>query len=435
NVLKSYFQSLGDSVTPATDSGIASVAQQTSSVSTQKTTTRFNQLMLTAYREFQMITQEMIVDVRKSLQLKVIHGLDMYAKRSIIRNLNFAPKFNREELLFLCDQFYSVLYYKRHGKQKGTDRLNFDNFVAFLTRLTPWGRFDRDYEEETYEDLVSSGTSPKSAADTAQLQKPQQLGERFLTRLFDTSFDTNKDGYVDFGDVVQGLTKLIQPDMMERIDFFFTIHDDDKDGFLNKEEVIQVYESLFFLLRKEEGDKYLNSVSTLLQRAFEIASRNSAAVEETAKAANIADSEKSDVLVAEESNTNTNNDDNTALPLFEGDSREQNLMLPIAAFRELILGDVLLVEYFDTGFKSTFALQEIKYVEQNRAVRQEMMEQLWKGGISWTGGKKKVKKIDGTGAIGSAGAESPEKKDGGEESEEDDDDDEEGYDLIEDVGK
>ncbi|KAJ3006144.1 UNVERIFIED_CONTAM: hypothetical protein HDU68_004243 [Siphonaria sp. JEL0065] len=355
--------------------------------------------MLTAYREFQMITHEMIVEIRKSLQLKIIHGLDMYAKRSVIRNLDFNPKFSKEELLFLCDQFYSVLFYKRHGKQKGTDRLNFENFVSYLTRLTPWGRIDRDYEDEIDEEF-NDQTAPQSVKAAVAANKPNhpQVGTKFLNRLFDHLFDKNHDGYVDFGDVVQGMSKLIHSDLMDRIGLFFSLHDDNGDGFLDKEEVIHVSESLFFLLRKEDGDKYLNSMSTLMQRSFEIMLRYE---EDPAAAAAAMEGKKSE---------------------------EKQINLPIAGFRELILGDPFFVEYFDTGFKTTFALQEIKYVEQNRAVRQEMMDSIWSSGISWAG-----RMGGGKPSTTTASVKADEKKDNGESD--DDEEEEEGFELLDDAGK
>ncbi|KAI9327546.1 rab-GTPase-TBC domain-containing protein [Obelidium mucronatum] len=426
NVLKSYFTSLGESINP-TDSGNPTTPnpQQTSTVSNPKITTRFNQLMLTAYREFQMINHEMIVDIRKSLQLKIIHGLDMYAKRSVIRNLNFNPKFNKEELLFLCDQFYSVLFYKRHGKQKGTDRLSFENFVAYLTRLTPWGRIDRDYEEEA-EDELKDQTAPqsvKAAAATAGTPIPHghhpQVGTKFLNRLFDNLFDKNHDSYIDFADVVQGLSKLIHSDLMDRIGLFFSLHDDNGDGFLDKEEVIQVSESLLFLLRKEEGDKYLASMSTLMQRAFEIMSRYEVA--DDASAANVGGGADASAGIAKK-------------------SEDKKIMLPIAGFRELILGDPFFVEYFDTGFRNTFALQEIKYVEQNRAVRQEMMDSIWSSGISWAGrmggsNSKKTNVVAGSVGTATAAVKVDDKKDAANEESDDDEEDEGGFELLDDAGK
>ncbi|KAJ3236871.1 hypothetical protein HDU77_011732 [Chytriomyces hyalinus] len=339
--------------------------------------------MLVAYREFQMISNDSIADIRKSLQLKVIQGLDMYAKRSVIRNLNFNPKFNKDELLFLCDQYHSVLYYHRHGKRKGTARLNFENFVPFLTRLTPWGRFDLTLEGED-EDVLSGRSTPTSkllpTVGTANCQKLPAVGVHFLNCLFDHLFDLNHNSMIEFSDIVSSLLKLIHCDLMDHIGLFFTLHDEDRDGLLNKEGIVQFTESLFFLLRKEDGDKYLNSMISAAAASGEIP------------------------------------------PLLDGgDSREQPLMLPIAVFRELILGDPFFVEYFDTGFRATFALQEIKI--------QEMMDSIWQGRVSWANrmgwSKRAGKKAEG----GTAAAVAVAGKD--DESE----DEEEGYDLLDKVGK
>ncbi|KAJ3214732.1 hypothetical protein HDU67_001323 [Dinochytrium kinnereticum] len=327
NVLKAYFASLGDLI-KSTDPSASS-----------RTITRFNQLMLTAYREFQVVTHEMIVDLRKSLGLKVVQGLDTYAKRSVIRNLNFTPKFNKEEVFFLCDQYFTVLYYGQKQKQKNADRMEFPQFAQFLGRLTRWADITRDLEEQ----------QTRLGPDVAV--KPV-VGSSLLTKLYGEVFDKNRDGYVDFSDIVKGLSQIIHSDFMTRITLFFDLHDSDKDGLLNKEELIQFSESLLFLLRKEDGDKYLNSVSNILQRAFELAKLHARA--------------DSELLL----------DDNTL---------KEQMKIAVSTFRELILGDEFLVEYFDTVFPKTFALEAMKDIEVTKAVGKEIMDSLWQSGVAWAG--------------------------------------------------
>lgn len=71
NVLKGFFARLGD--IELVDEGKA----------TSRQTTKFNQLMLTAYREFQSVTNDMIVTLRKTVQLEVIQSMDLYSKKSM----------------------------------------------------------------------------------------------------------------------------------------------------------------------------------------------------------------------------------------------------------------------------------------------------------------------------------------------------------------
>ncbi|KAI9325982.1 rab-GTPase-TBC domain-containing protein [Zopfochytrium polystomum] len=404
NVLKAYFAGLGE------------VVQSADTAVPARTITRFNQLMLTAYREFQMVSQDMITDLRKSVQLKVVHGLDMYAKRAIIRNLTFTPKFNKEELLYLCDQFYNILYYKtQQPKGRGSDRMQFNNFTSFLAKLTAWANVNRDFDEQ--QSRMGTDTPPKPV-----------VGSQFLQKLFDQIFDINGDSQIDFADVVQGLSKLIHTDLMGRITLFFEIHDRDRDGYLSKEDVIQFSESLLFLLRREDGDKYLNSVSTLLQRAFEINARHAEAfgVKVAAKSEPESDSSTGDVPA--------NDASSFTKPKDLRPSPDDKMKIPIAAFRELILGDNFLVEYFDTLFKDSIYLVEIKDLDQTKAVGKEIMDALWQSGKAWAG-KMRTRRSPGTKKAGTGDSRKPEGEEGSvadgessagranEDSESDDEDD------------
>jgi len=50
----------------------------------------------------------------------------------------------------------------------------------------------------------------------------------------------------------------------------FHVHDVGNKGYLSREDIILVGESLLFLCRKMEGDQYLSAVSDLMKEAFEL---------------------------------------------------------------------------------------------------------------------------------------------------------------------
>ncbi|KAJ3411856.1 hypothetical protein HDV05_001645 [Chytridiales sp. JEL 0842] len=401
NVLKGYFATLGEIVKSSDPS------------STTKTITKFNQLMLTAYREFQALNHDMIVELRKSSQLKVAHGLDTYAKRSIIRNLNFKPKFNKDELLYLCDQYFGVLFYRKHGAPK-SHKMDFECFGQYISRLTAWGGIERDLEEQE----LRVGTAAR---------KPI-VGAHILRRFFDVVFDLDKDGLMDFSDAVRGLSTLIHVDLMSRISLFFKLHDVDADGHLNKEELIQVSESLLFLLRRQDGDRYLNSVSGLLQHGFEMSKLyKKKASSENLKAdvdlgqkggestppvppsvtepiSNFSNPDSGSPPTATSASANPASTEASTVPPSTTDSTPPSTKLPPvdaatidafqiteSTFRELILSDNFLVNYFDTEFQSSFVLQQIKDVESTKAVGKEMMDSLWQSGVNWAGRMRRQK--------------------------------------------
>lgn len=65
-----------------------------------------------------------------------------------------------------------------------------------------------------------------------------------------------------------GLDSVLFNDLMANIAWFFRLHDADTDGFLTKEEVLQLSESLLFIFRNEPGDRYLGSVSNVRLQCF-----------------------------------------------------------------------------------------------------------------------------------------------------------------------
>jgi hypothetical protein len=82
------------------------------------------------------------------------------------------------------------------------------------------------------------------------------------------------------------LDGVIFNDLMENIEWFFNLHDKNKDGYLTKDEVLTLCESFLvrynlcsvqnalltlckFIFRFEIGDAYLGAVSRFMTNAFE----------------------------------------------------------------------------------------------------------------------------------------------------------------------
>jgi Ca2+-binding EF-hand superfamily protein len=224
NVLKQYFATLGNL---ENDRG--------------KQTTRFNQLMLVAYREFQNVTNADIFELRKQHQLQVVHSIDLYAKKTAARSLKRTGKFSKEEVLFLCDCFYSIQYY---ADQRGAEKITCGNFRALLSDLTDWAVSDAEDD-------------PTMAA-----------GELFIAQLFSRVFDLDKDGLISLQDLVSGLGELIDDDPINVLKVIFRAHDGNQDGVLTHEETIQMSSTFLYLFRKDSGDKKLGAISSFMNRAF-----------------------------------------------------------------------------------------------------------------------------------------------------------------------
>ncbi|KAL2918208.1 GTPase activating protein (GAP) [Polyrhizophydium stewartii] len=343
NVLKSYFGKLGDVLQGSGENA--------------RPTTKFNQLMLTAYREFQNVTNDLIVDLRKTHQLKVIQSMDLYAKRSVVRSLTFTSKFTKDELLYLCDQFYTAQFYTTSAGKKQADRLDLPQFKQLLARIAPWASFDSEQDDQ----LARSGGEASG--------KPV-VGADFIDKLFAKVFDQNADGLVDLQDIVRGLGKMIHEGAAGALDVFMRAHDGDGDGKLSKEETIQVSETLLFLTRRLEGDSHLGSVSSFLNRAFAAAA--------AAAAASASEAESS------------------------GQTTQEAFSLSSATLTKVILADDFLETFFSETLQQTFVLQNSGTGVQQKIFAppiQEISESLWSGGLKWATGRMAAGRKAAGGAV------------------------------------
>lgn len=238
HILKNFFASLDDPIYPNADTAKA------------RSLTKFNELLLVAYRDFHIVTDTSIRQLRQTHQLKVVAGIESFTKRSAIRNLDDSADLTKDELGVLYDKYYNAVYYDQKQGERSDARMNYVTYERFMGSLANWAKFtakDRTPEREV------------------QLR----IGQNFMTRLFEY-IDTKKINGITFQDVVSGIGHIVRNGLMEQIEFFFNLHDSDKDGYLSEEDVLQLSETLLWLFREkgEEGE-HLTGVSGFLKRAHE----------------------------------------------------------------------------------------------------------------------------------------------------------------------
>lgn len=99
SVLKSYFSRLDESAHPKSENPKL------------RAVTRFQELMVVAFKEFAGITQNTISEQRAKHKDAVLENIESFAKRTSIRNLGpDSKKLSVNDLGFLYDKFYAVLY-------------------------------------------------------------------------------------------------------------------------------------------------------------------------------------------------------------------------------------------------------------------------------------------------------------------------------------
>ena len=295
SILKTYFSRLGDSAYPKSEN------EKTRAI------TRFQELMVTAFKEFSGITQETISEQRAKHKDAVLDNIESFAKRTSIRNLGpDSKRLSTDDLGFLYDRFYGILYEREQrlqmlreesdhrakiAKSKATEivtgmpgntsieigrvglgpsptQMNYDAFREFLAGVTRWA-------------VTDSPTSPRkdSGSDNSSIYSGHSGRRRsfsispggagaepadhdFMQRLYGKWNFEDRDG-LSLQNVVSGLAQVKGTrDLMSTISYFFDLYDDDGDGKVDREGILRISEALLFLTRRGLGGMLTPSPSS-----------------------------------------------------------------------------------------------------------------------------------------------------------------------------
>ncbi|KAI3484745.1 hypothetical protein L1887_52031 [Cichorium endivia] len=281
SLIKGYFRSLGDSAHP------------NSTNPRHRQITNFQELLVVAFREFGVVTDETIASERRRFRQEIVQEIELFAKRSAIRNLKDHGRFTKDQIGLVYDQVVESIYRARHapgatpetkaspnagivandpkevmekalardrnaegGEETLNDykemRIDLKTFRLFLGEVATWAR-------DEY--VVSNGFQER-----IERRVPEH---ETVARLF-RFWDREKRGTLSLQDIVTGLDAIMfnQDDVMANIQWFFELHSDGRPS-LTKDEVLRLSESLLFFFRNEPNDGYLGAVSQLIAQAFE----------------------------------------------------------------------------------------------------------------------------------------------------------------------
>lgn len=323
SVLKSYFARLGESAHP------------TSENPKHRAITNFQALMVVAFKEFEGITQHTISEQRAKHKDAVMQNIESFAKRTSIRNLGpESKKLSLNDLGFLYDRFYTVLYERqqraqmiqaendrraRQARQRASElvtgvsgnvpemgrvalgasssAMDYDAFREFLAGISKWAITDSPSSPS------KDGSSPNGYFGNSIRNKsvnmspwgagPEPTEHDFLQRLF-KKWDTDGHGVLTLQNVVVGLAPIKgNRDIMANISYFFELYDDDNDGRVDREGILRISEALLFLSRRglsgyvsshheqtdtgpegipvSKDEQFLSAVSAFIRRCFEYA--------------------------------------------------------------------------------------------------------------------------------------------------------------------
>ncbi|KAF2745151.1 GTPase-activating protein-like protein GYP2 [Sporormia fimetaria CBS 119925] len=280
SVLKSYFSRLDESAHPRSDNPKL------------RAVTRFQELMVVAFKEFAGITQNTISEQRAKHKDAVLANIESFTKRTSIRNLGPESKrLSVDDLGFLYDKFYAVLYERqqraeileqeaeRKAKAERTKasaifapssgdnvqrgrvalgpsptEMDYDAFREFLAGIAKWAITDSPSSPEQENSQPSHsyfGNSNRNRPSTSPWGSgPEPADHEFMRRLF-RQWDVDMTDALSLQNVVTGFAQVKgTKDIMSNISYFFELYDDDGDGRVDREGILRISEALLFLSRR-----------------------------------------------------------------------------------------------------------------------------------------------------------------------------------------
>ncbi|EGN95103.1 hypothetical protein SERLA73DRAFT_170974 [Serpula lacrymans var. lacrymans S7.3] len=320
NLMREYFASLGESAHP------------NSSDPRARAITRFQELLLVSFREFAVITDDTILSERRKFRNEIIHSIESFSKRSAIRNLKSLGRFTKDQAGLIYDALYKAmcvvppppavappasLFTTNDGNyDRPETRVGLRTFHVFLSEILTWARDDK---------VVINGFQQRVDREIAE--------HELIDRLF-YFWDTSCNGALSLQDLVSGLEGVMFNDLMDNIEWFFNLHDKNKDGHLTKDEVLTLSESFLFIFRYEIGDAYLGAVSRFMTNAFEYG----------------------DALLPRQENGEPGE---SSPPHIASNQPYLNL----ATFRMVVLADEILEAFFETDLSASFRLEPVPDLE------------------------------------------------------------------------
>ncbi|KAK9453178.1 rab-GTPase-TBC domain-containing protein [Dipodascopsis uninucleata] len=322
SILKDYFSKLDDSAHP------------TSENDKLREVTKFQELMVVAFKEFSVITDDIIHEQRRKHKNHVLEGIESFAKRTQLRNLHQTGHLSQTDLSNIYDRFYQALQSSRLGLGPTKTLMDMETFKLFLSGIAQWASEPHD----------------------------------FMRRLFHR-WDVELRGGLSLQDVVSGLAGIMEQDIMSSMAYFFELYDEDGDGKVDREGILQMSEGLLYItkhlvkpsndgsdvnhmppnneqgIRPEVQIDYLSSVSAFIRRAFEYATPDDATPDEK--------------LIPVDSHSSSSKTDTVrAANIALDPSHPLHINLP--TFRMVILADEALEKFFAHDFSASLKLAPAK---------------------------------------------------------------------------
>ena len=134
--MRDYFASLDQSAHPYSPDSRA------------RAITRFQELLLIAFREFAIITDETVQTERRRLRGEIIMGIESFGKRAAMRNLKSFERFSKDQVGLIYDALFKAMVVAPpppslnppNEADRPETRIDINTFRMFLSQVATWAR-------------------------------------------------------------------------------------------------------------------------------------------------------------------------------------------------------------------------------------------------------------------------------------------------------
>lgn len=222
-LIKDYFATLDQSAHPD------------SSNNRYKSITKFQELLVTAFKEFSVIEDSTIEKHRAKHRDSIYHNISTFVKRTELRNLPKTPNLSAEDLSVIYDRFYSIVETYNVTMASGKNSMDFEAFYKFMTDIC---------------DFINTNTA----------EDQRKIIRDFIHRLF-THWSTSDDHLITLADLIVGLNKLIEPDLMSSMSHFYHLYNNPATNKIDREGILKISEDLLAITSPWKDGLLLDNIT------------------------------------------------------------------------------------------------------------------------------------------------------------------------------
>ena len=217
NLMRDYFAKIGDSAHPDhPDPRVRAI-------------TNFQELLVVAFREFNVITDDTIQTERKRLRAIISDEIEKFSKRAAVRNLRAIGNFDKEAVGVIYDHYFAAVCSPEAigGATDPGDLKPGDQFDQPRIQVDAHGRVETRIDLKTFKVFlaeIATWAREETVTTNAFIQRTERrtADHELIDRLF-YSWDTQSQGTLSLQDVVLGLDRVMTADLMGSIEWFFNL--------------------------------------------------------------------------------------------------------------------------------------------------------------------------------------------------------------------